>query len=181
MEEPIMSCEWKNIPNTNDHYSISNQGLIKRNDSGVILKQGLNHKGYKTIQLSVYNKRKYLLVSRCVAMAFIPNPEGKAMVNHKDGNRINNCVSNLEWCTAKENQIHAFRVLGHWKGESAPGCKLKEMDVIKCRTEYFITYSYREMAEMLCVTYQTIWHLMKGITWTHLNLKYPPHSKSGLK
>lgn len=61
---------------------------------------------------SITHKRKDLYIHRLVAQAFIPNPENKAFVNHKDCNRCNNHVSNLEWVTAKENTNQTF-ALGH--------------------------------------------------------------------
>lgn len=63
----------------------------------------LNNRGY----LSVVVRRKTHMLHRLVAQAFIPNPESKPFVNHKDGNKLNNCVGNLEWCTAAENNQHA--------------------------------------------------------------------------
>lgn len=63
----------------------------------------LNNRGY----LSVVVRRKTHMLHRLVAQAFIPNPEGKPFVNHKDGNKLNNHVDNLEWCTAAENNQHA--------------------------------------------------------------------------
>lgn len=65
-----------------------------------------NTAGYASVSLSGVNH----LVHRLVAEAFIPNPGNKPQVNHKDGNRRNNCVSNLEWVTAKENVDHAFSI-----------------------------------------------------------------------
>lgn len=63
----------------------------------------LNNRGY----LSVVVRRKTHMLHRLVALAFIPNIEGKSFVNHKDGNKLNNHVDNLEWCTASENNQHA--------------------------------------------------------------------------
>ena len=63
----------------------------------------LNNRGY----LSVVVRRKTHMLHRLVAQAFIPNPENKPFVNHIDGDKTNNAVNNLEWCTAAENNLHA--------------------------------------------------------------------------
>lgn len=65
--------------------------------------------GYVYVCLFKNNRQKTFRVNRLVALMFIPNPENKPEVNHKDGNKLNNCVSNLEWNTTKENIEHAYR------------------------------------------------------------------------
>lgn len=69
------------------------------------LKPFKNKKGYLCVDLN----SKSFRIHRLVALAFIPNPENKPQVNHIDGNKCNNNVSNLEWCTNSENQLHAFK------------------------------------------------------------------------
>lgn len=70
------------------------------------LKQGLHTKGYKTVALTKDGKTKSLFVHRIVAEAFIPNKNNLPMVNHKDEDRTNNFVENLEWCTASYNRTY---------------------------------------------------------------------------
>jgi hypothetical protein len=82
--------------------------------------------------ISVWDNGEQYLEHRRLAQLFIPNPENKPCVNHKDGNRSNNDINNLEWVTYSENHIHAYRVLGRRinnknsaKGEKHPLSKLK--------------------------------------------------------
>ena len=85
------------------NYTVCEDGRIYSLLSNKYLKQSKNNSGYMTVELFNKNGSKRLLVHRVVAMAYIPNPFGFPQVNHKDENKLNNCVENLEWCTAKYN------------------------------------------------------------------------------
>ena len=76
--------------------------------TGEEMKQETTNRGYKRLSLSINGKHERWSVHRLVALLFVPNPEQKLQVNHKDGNKENNDFSNLEWCTASENVQHAF-------------------------------------------------------------------------
>ena len=97
-----------------DDYLISDSGRVLSLKYQPIreLKQEVTKVGYTRVTFSYGRKVVRHLVHRLVAKAFIPNPEDKRTVNHKDGNRQNNCLDNLEWATHSENHLHAFRVLG---------------------------------------------------------------------
>ena len=102
--------EWKDIEGYKDKYQVSNTGKIKslhyRNTSKEkLLKPYTNRKGYLFVSLP----RKTVQVHRLVAEAFIENPKKLPMVNHKDENKQNNSVENLEWCTHKYNNNYGNR------------------------------------------------------------------------
>ncbi len=97
---------WKNIPNYSG-YQVSNLGEIKGKRNKILI--GGIKRGYREVILVDNNIRHYKLVHRLVAEAFIPNFENKPQINHKDGNKLNNCVDNLEWCTQSENMKHAYK------------------------------------------------------------------------
>lgn len=100
--------KWKDIVGYESYYQISDIGRIKRKDTEKILKNNIRN-GYEYVTLCVNGQRKKFYVHRLVAIAFIPNLNSYEQVNHKDGNKSNNKASNLEWCTQKENLLHAFR------------------------------------------------------------------------
>ena len=92
-----------------EKYEVSNLGKVRNIKSGKVLKPQLNRNGYLMHLLYENNKQKHLYLHRIIAIAFIDNPEEKPCVNHIDENKLNNDLSNLEWCTVKENNIHGTR------------------------------------------------------------------------
>ena len=95
-----------------EEYSVDTN-VIVYSKKGKPLKYSLNHNGYCIINFYVNHKRTGFAIHTLVAQAFIPNPENKPTVNHKDGNKQNNTVQNLEWSTHKEQTDHAKNVLGY--------------------------------------------------------------------
>lgn len=100
-KEPIIGYE---------EYQIDTDGNVY-NKNGTLKVVSKNKRGYYIVTLCVNGKLRYFSVHVLVARQFIPNPENLPQVNHKDGNRINNNVDNLEWCTAKQNARHSFDIL----------------------------------------------------------------------
>lgn len=106
---------WKDIPNYEGYYQVSNYGRVRSLNKVVkcnrgtrlrkikILRSSITNRGYLSVGLCKENRQKKLLVHRLVAEAFIPNPHNLPIVNHKDENQLNNCTENLEWCTQKYN------------------------------------------------------------------------------
>lgn len=104
---------WKDIEGYEGLYQVSNLGRVKSLKKGKILKQHDNGKGYMQVGLWKNNKGKCYYVHRLVSEAFVDNPENKPQINHKDKNKTNNCVYNLEWVTCKENQHHKVNFEGY--------------------------------------------------------------------
>lgn len=107
------------------------------------------------------------VVHRLVAEAFIPNPENKPQVNHIDGNRENNTVQNLEWCTNRENRDHAIKNhLTIPMGEKHHNAKLTWKQIEEIRQKYIPrVYSQRKLASEYGVDQATIWAVLQKQTW----------------
>lgn len=105
----------------NPKYEVNEKGEVRHAENKRPLKQRLNRYGYPTVVLSVsHNKRQYPCVHRLVAMAFIPNPDDLPCVNHKDEDKTNNSVENLEWCTPAYNSAYGTAVERSAKNRSKP-------------------------------------------------------------
>ena len=98
---------WKAIPGYEGIYEVSSKGQVRSLNYRHTGKPGIlkvrDDKGYLTIGLNHNGKRHDYRIHRLVAEAFIPNPNNLPQINHKDENKYNNCVNNLEWCTAQYN------------------------------------------------------------------------------
>lgn len=110
--------EWKDVQGYEGLYQVSNTGQVRGVKRGKTLKPHKSKAGYLEVTLSKQNTFAYFLIHRLVAQAFIPNPEGKPQINHKNGVKTDNRLDNLEWSTRSENQRHRFSVLGQ-RGHTA--------------------------------------------------------------
>lgn len=96
--------QWRSIPGYEGIYQVSSEGRVK-NAYGHVLKPETAKNGYKRVTL--FDRKKFQ-VHRLVALAFIPNPDNKEVVNHRNGVKADNRVENLEWATWSENEKHAY-------------------------------------------------------------------------
>lgn len=172
--------DWKDIPGFEGRFQISTTGRVKSlkrqcNNQNAkpywiqekILTQWTDKLGYKRLSLFVDGQRHARLVHRLVALAFIPNPENKPQINHKDCNPSNNNVDNLEWCTNKENAVHYYSNFaiprpGSRSGEKCPTAKLTWQDVSVIRSS---TLSTKELAAQFNCSHTNIRDIIKNKIW----------------
>lgn len=115
-----------------ENYAVYTNGNVVNTDTGRMLKPALKRSGYYQVVLHFNKNKKYYPVHRLVALAFISNPENKKQVNHKDGVKTNNHVSNLEWATPRENTIHALKMrLASTKKQTEILNKLNSQEVVQ--------------------------------------------------
>lgn len=113
---------WKPIVGYENYYEVSDLGNVRSIDRTIvhsnnnifnykskILKSAINKYGYLQVGLSINSKTKSYCIHKLVAIAFIPNVNNKPTVNHKDGNKLNNYIDNLEWATKSEQAIHSLK------------------------------------------------------------------------
>lgn len=129
-----------------------------------VLKQNKDNKGYHLVGIRRNGKFVTQKVHRLVAEAFCLNTHRKKSVNHKDGNKGNNCWSNLEWVTNKENTDHGIEngLIPSIKGESNPKVKLSQEDVDAIRKGY--DGVNRRYNKAMALKYNVTWHTIRNIT-----------------
>lgn len=158
-------------------YEVSDMGLIRRIASArgirpqwlFIPKIGhLGTDNYLYFNLWKKGALKRIGAHRIIAMAFIKNPKNKAEVNHKDGVKTNNRVSNLEWVTSKENNQHKIYVLNRGRGIDT-GSKLNDKQVAEIKIRISLGQKNREIASYYSITPSNISCIRRGVTWSHIN------------
>lgn len=152
-------------------YFVSSKGVIFSRRRGVLYQMKTQYNcrsGYASVTATVKSKRKGLSVHREVAKAFLENFNKKPQVNHKDGNKENNQVENLEWCTISENSLHTSRVLGLNIGEKHPSAKYSENIIKEVKKLLSAKVSPKEIYSLTGVKVNTIYGLKQG-KWRHLD------------
>jgi hypothetical protein len=160
---------WKDTPVYGENYEVSNRGRVRTKKTGLIRKPNITQSGYMQVILAKrHEKQRAVRVHRMVMEVFYGRSD--LQVNHIDGNKFNNCLNNLEYCTAKENIAHAKNLgLVNNSGEKNNLSKLTEQQVLEIRRNIKNkTKSQRAMAKDYGVHYQTINDISTRRTWDHL-------------
>ena len=152
-------------------YSISEDGKVFSNKSGIYLKTRIDRYGYEIVTLWFGGKCFTRKVHRLVAQTYIPNPENLPTVNHIDGIKTNNSVNNLEWLSIKDNHLHAFKTALHTVGEQRKAgrpVKLTNADVFKIRELIAEGLSNTQIGKIFKVSCGCIYSIRVGKSWTHI-------------
>ena len=162
------------IPALSGFYSVSNKGRV-RNEirrqgaiAGRIRNPSCNDAGYPQLCLRCGGMFRTYRVHRLVMMAFVPNPENKSDVNHKNGVRSDNRLENLEWATRSENSLHAFKFLPvkSRKGEANANSRLSRKQVVEIRAKWATgRYFQRELGEEYGVTQSMVSKIILNANW----------------
>ena len=175
--------EWKDMLEHPEHFKVSNFGRVYSKRTNKVLKTYTHKSGYAIISTKVggrLGKAFCFKVHRLVAEAFLPPPDeylineasktkyGKVCVNHKDGNKLNNCAENLEWSSHSENIRHAIReglLQKPPRSLESPITKVTEAD-IKFIRENYGKISKREIAKILGVGPTTVFDIAHHLRHT---------------
>lgn len=137
-------------------------------NSKPICKKYLDKDGYQRVWINDgFGKRKFVPVHRLVAMTFIDLVDNKNIVNHKDGNKLNNRIDNLEWCTVLENERHSRSVLGKKNvvGVASGRSKLTEKQVVEIRNS---DLSYKEIFNKYSISDAQVRRIKNRTNWGHI-------------
>ena len=142
---------WQPICGFEGIYEVSRSGDIRIVKSGELKIPQKMKNGYMQVLLWKGKRAKGFLVHRIVAETFIENPRGCSDVNHMDGNKQNNCVSNLEWCTRSENLKHAYKT--HLRTASNQKLSVEDVNYIRENPD---NLTRKEIAKKLNMNYWTV-------------------------
>lgn len=159
------------IPEVKDRYFINEKGELFTDNGTRQLKDCVKN-GYVRNELVLKNgESKYFARHRLVLRCFKPiNNFDKMQVNHIDGNKLNNNLNNLEWCTNQENRIHAVKIglTARLKGENNPASKLKEKQVLDIIQDLLHHVPYSQIMKKYNCSKSTISAIKNKRNWTYL-------------
>lgn len=160
-----MKEQWKDICGYAGMYRVSSWGRVMSLKYKLprILKTRTNERGYKYVNLSKYGRYRSLTVHRLVAIAFMG--ESKLTVNHLNGNKLNNCVDNLEWINLNDNRRHAKENTLFAKGERNGRSKLTTRDVKLMRYKSTLGRSQRGLSREFGVSHFTVGAIINNVYW----------------
>ena len=133
-QQPSVEKEWRTVLEC-DKYEVNQFGEIRHKKRKQILKPRPNRGGYGYVNFTINGIHKNFAIHRIVANAFIPNPNGLEEVNHKDYNKLNNCVNNLEWVDSSKNKQHAYKKIENHISRG------KQVEQYSKSGEYITTYN----------------------------------------
>jgi hypothetical protein len=161
---------WKDVPEWEDVYEISNLGRVRRKSTGFIRKPVLGHRGYYHVSLCCKGRKKTIDIHVILAKAFIANPLNLPEVNHVDGNKANYLISNLEWVTTGGNQKHAYDT--GLKQRPLGERNVKAKITSELALEIFNTkMSRRAIARKYGINKTLVENIKSGRTWSHVTGK----------
>ena len=141
---------WKGLiyrgQDLSNYYEVSDFGDIRNAKTKKIRKNNINHEGYYFVSISLGSRKNNKCIKNHIAVAdtYIDNPNNFPIINHKDGNKLNNCIENLEWCTYQYNTQHALQngLLDNYIDKyNIPIICLPDMTIYKSITEAGKQYS----------------------------------------
>lgn len=176
-----MKIVWKEVKGYEGYYEISSNGIVRNIKTGRRLKPDLHKEGYDRVTLSKDGVSKHLFNHRLVAISFLPNEENHPVVNHIDGNRQNNAVENLEWCSHKHNAQHAIKLgLKTIKtGEDCSYAKLSNDIASEIIKDIKSGKKYAEISEEREISQATISMIKTGKRWNTEAIKVSKGSMQG--
>lgn len=161
---------WRWVVGYENRYMVSNAGNVmtvpkKTHAEGFLLTKSMGANGYQNVHLRKDGVDKRVSVHRLVAIAFIPNPNSLPEINHIDGDKTNNSVENLEWCTRSDNKKHSIRVLGNPKPPRPSQAFHQNLTFEQAQRIRKDSRSQREIAEDYGVSQGSISLIKRGITY----------------
>ena len=159
----------RNMSDVFAKYDVDEYGGVVNKTTGYVIKHQKNKKGYHKVML-ITDKRVCIRVQRLVALKYLANPMGYEEVNHKDGDKDNNHVSNLEWCSGIQNRDHSMKTGLIKRGEDHNRAKMKDSDVLDVRIRIRAGESFRKVwgDYQDIVKWYTFRDICRGDTWKHI-------------
>lgn len=157
-----------------EDYYITKSGKIFSTLTNKELKYDISRQGYCRVKLTDRRLGRFIMlqVHRLVAIQFIPNPNNLPEVNHKDGNKANNSVYNLEWCTAEYNHRHAKENNLYKTEEDSPRAKLTKQQVIQIYKDWETCKRKTTLAKRYNVSDALIGEIIRGVRWSQTYREY---------